>query len=317
MSSTNRYITTNKKRRAKGGAEVKMQGGLMELVERFIADKRSFNLVCTSRTKKIITEDGNVFFEDKELRKFKHFYLVNQLKNKILDKSELMIKYKEENFINPYNVEYFDFDKDLASYAFDNGSVYEFSNVIEIDIVKAYYNALLVLGFIDLPFYKKCISIPKADRLRLVGSIATVKTIREYVEGDLVNEFIDQNSLLRDVWFLICLKVSHAMQTLREVFKKLDKENNIKENSFLFYWVDGIYVRELDKKIQQLKYETNDLYADICNELKDVLGFDYKMERLEKIEITNTGTTLELKVYKEEGFKLFFIPDNKIKSYYL
>lgn len=317
MNLINSYKTNNKKRRAKGGKEVKMQGGLNDLKERFIKAERSFNLVCTSRTKKIITEDGNVFFEDKELRKFKHFYLVNQLKNKILEKPELILKYKDESFINPYNVEYFDFNKNLKNLVEDKGSVYEFNDVIEIDIVKAYYNALLVLGFIDTEFYNKCISIPKADRLRLVGSIATVKTVTEFVEGVKVNEFIEQNSMLRDVWFLICVKVSQAMQTLRQVIYNLDKENDIKESSFIFYWVDGIYIKELPKEIQKNKYECEDLYKNICTELKEVLGFDYKIERLEKIELLNTGKTLELKIFKENDFKLFFIPDYKIKSYYL
>lgn len=313
------YKTTNKKRRAKTGKEVKMTTGMSELLTRFIEAERTFNYVCTSRTKKIITEHGNVYFEDKELRKFKFFFLVNQLKNKILEKKELLDKYRGEYFINPYNVEYFDFSKTLKNYALDEGSVYRINNCLEIDIVKAYYNALLVLGFIDLPFYQKCIGIPKADRLRLVGSIATVKTVQEYIKGEKVNEFIEQNSALRDVWWLICLKVSQAMQVLRATVDRLDITHSKKEKSFLFYWVDGIYLRELTKE-EQKKHDTEDLYTAICTELKETIGFDFKITRLKEIELTNTGKTLELKVFRsedEDDYKLFFIPDYNLKSYFL
>ena len=314
------YKTTNKKRRSKNGKEVKMIGGMSELVERFIAEQRSFILSSTSRTKKLVTEFGNVYFEDKELKKFKFFSLVNQLKNKILDKKDLLIKYREENFISPYSVAYFDFNKTLKNYIIDSGSTYTVENCIEIDIVKAYYNALLILGFIDLDFYNKCISIPKADRLRLVGSIATVKTVKEFTDGELVNEFVEQNSDLRDVWWLICMRVSNAMQVLTATIKQLDVLHNKKESSFLFYWVDGLYLRELTKE-EQFKHEgTVDLYNDICNELKEQLGFDFKLTRLNKIELLNTGKTLEMKVFKSErenDYKLFFIPDYNLKAYFL
>lgn len=314
------YKTSNKKRRAKGGKEVKITSGMNDLLLRFIEAKRTFNFVCTSRTRKIITEHGNVFFEDKELRKFKYFYLVNQLKNKILDKPELLNKYRGEYFINPYNVEYFDFNKALKNYIHDSGSVYRMKNCIEIDIVKAYYNALKILGFIDEEFYKKCISIPKQDRLRLVGSIATVKTIQEFVDGEKVNEFIEQNSALRDVWWLICLKVSQSMQVLKSVIDRLDKRHGMKEKSFLFYWVDGIYLRELPEKELKRYENTKDIYTDICEELKQEIGFEYKLTRLKEIELVNTGKTLELKVFKEfdsEDYKLFYIPDYNLKSYFL
>lgn len=316
------YKTNNKKRRSKTGKEVRITTGMNDFLMRFIDSKRTFNYICTSRTKKIVTEHGNVFFEDKELRKFKYFYLVNQLKNKILEKTELLNKYRGEYFINPYNVEYFDFNKNLKNYIADQGSVYQMENCIEIDIVKAYYNALKILGFIDDEFYNKCISIPKQDRLRLVGSIATVKTVQEYVLGEKVNEFIQQDSALRDVWWLICLKVSQSMQVLRSVINQIDITCDRKEKSFLFYWVDGIYLKEIPEDQQIKNFETNDIYKAVCEELKETIGFDYKLTRLKKIELLNTGKTLELKVFKneeenEEDYKLFYIPDYNLKSYFL
>lgn len=137
-----------------------------------------------------------------------------------------------------------------------------FTDIIEFDIVKAYYQAARNLGYISNEFYTQCIELPKQTRLRLIGSIATSKIVFTYVKGKLTGDpYKKEDQELRKAWFHICKYVDACMRDLRNLMKE----------DFLFYWVDGIYCRNTDAIDNYIMYAS----------LK--YGFDFEYKTVNKI----------------------------------
>lgn len=159
---------------------------------------------------------------------------------------------------------------------------------LEIDINKAYYKAALNLGIISESYYNKYINLPKDVRLKLIGAIATRKQIFNYEKGKLVNIDEETNELLRKAWFMIVNEVDSALYYFAE---------KLGEN-FIFYWVDGIYIKNFEG------------YEEIKNEVSNIFKFDFSVDKIEEIKLEqNKNNTTKVKVKTENKTK-FFITQN-------
>lgn len=176
--------------------------------------------------------------------------------------------------------------KDIGYYLYSNamheaqktGRV-EFDDVMEFDIVKAYYTAAYNLGYISREFFLACIELPKTTRLRLIGSIATLKTIFVYKEGKLSGDPIQKyDPDLRKAWFHICKYVDECMRQLRRLLGE----------DFLFYWVDGLYCKSTDKIDDYLLWVR----------LKYNLDFEYKPVDRVVVEKDDAKKSMMVNVYK-------------------
>lgn len=210
---------------------------------------------------------------------------------------------KNEDKIKPisnYDIKYNSFSPSLKDVYKDSGSMYSYKGISEIDLTKAYYYAAKNLGYISEEFFNKCMQIPKSQRLRLIGSIATRKTIFEYDPTENkkapVSVKIKQDEKLRLAWDNIVTYVDRAMN---EVETYLGKD-------FLFYWVDGVYFKDhgLNAKKIQLIFKKH--------------GFDSTYEKLHRVDVVNKNGVVELDVYKGENgeiFKPFTVPMYNQKAY--
>jgi hypothetical protein len=172
-----------------------------------------------------------------------------------------------------------------------------FDDVMEFDIVKAYYTAAYVLKYISKDFYLKCIELPKTTRLRLIGSIATSKLVFTYNEGLLENNpKINEDEVLRRVWFHICKYTDNCMRQLRQLLGQ----------DFLFYWVDGIYCKPNDNIQDYLRF----FY------LRD--GFEFEYKPIEKVVVEKVipKKTEDTAIVKVNVYRVGDDPD-KPTSYFL
>lgn len=282
---------------------IRCYGDPKPTIQRLKLSRESFTVVKTSKTTNIKESYVNHFFADKHY--FGNIFpLLKELK-KQLDKNTKAVH--DAPFSGEHkDVKYFEFSHSIKNLKFDAGTVYDIPNVIEADITKAYYRGMYLLGWIDAEFYYKCINLEKADRLILVGSIATVKTIEVYVRGTLVSTEVDFNEFYRLAWFKLCSYIDSALLSLKTQFDAISKD------IFLFYWVDGIYFRDFSVPSTGYNWKTT------FKELQREFGFDWEIQKMSKVILENRGNGLKIKLTKPNGdVKTFFPNKREIKLYYL
>ncbi len=124
------------------------------------------------------------------------------------------------------NIKYFD-------YKVPKKSIRYYHDLYEIDINAAYWDTALKLGIITPDLYKKGLSKHKKTRLAALGSLA--KRTKIFLCNKIGHMHLDD--ILRKsteyLWFKIC----------EHLGKTMFKAERVIGNNFLFYWVDGIYVR--------------------------------------------------------------------------
>lgn len=193
---------------------------------------KEFDIVLTSAGRQIkLYEDGvqrhkyvycNSRYGVLELQMFQE--MKKEVRQNILKKKLIVPPYTKKD------VDYFRFSKTLR--AVGPGENLTVKNCLELDIKMAYYITAFQLGYISLDFFKACENLPKYQRLRLIGSIATSKTILKFRDGKYQDPIRKKDDQLRHVWFHICRQVDQCLQECAWML----------EERFLFYWVDGIYI---------------------------------------------------------------------------
>lgn len=303
---------------------IELSGNHRKQIELLSSQGLDFKVTRTLRTVKISVLDLTRTYRGQPIiqinylyRKFtdkggskKLFSLMKELKEMISERSGVIkhIPYSG----NPLDVNLYAFNRNVIDkMLYDTGTIYTIDNVIEADITKAYYRTALNLKLITEDFYNRCLEIPKNDRLRLIGSIATFKTIQHYRKGILQEDMTEiiEDENLREAWFKICSYVDEAMQ----VFKACLKDN------FLFYWVDGIYFRDFDTVedfVKEAGFSNNIDY--IFAEVSKNYNFEWKTQKLQRFELLNKGNCLEINITDSKGRKRpFYPPVDKIVSYNL
>ena len=129
--------------------------------------------------------------------------------------------------------------------------------IINYDIKAAYPNALKNLGFITSDTLKKIMELKKGDRLASIGMLASKKTITTYKGGE--PQRLDfKTGEFRNVFILLVRYIDDLMLQVSKIAGKY----------FIFFWVDGFYLRpdtpqEIIDKIEWLFVtECLDLHRD-------------------------------------------------------
>jgi len=233
---------------------IRSRGTATDFIEQLRKLKKDFTVKMTSNSTEVNYNGMKFLYSLTEFQK-RHLGLFQKMKSRVTK------SIKEKGIIVPtiQHAKYFD----CAQFKpLERGEHFTYNNVLELDINKAYYRVLYNLGYIEEDFYNECINLPKKIRLALVGSLATQKSIFNYVNGEIVEPedgiYITKNEVLRNVFFQLVSEVDEALT----VFQKLAAEN------FIFYWVDGIYLKEypnlnFDKKVLENKYNIEFSIEDI------------------------------------------------------
>lgn len=142
----------------------------------------------------------------------------------------------------------------------------EISDLVYIDINGAYWQTAHHLGIINDALYLQGLEINKVVRLAALGSLAKTKDVWKYDGKDLKKTETIRNPN-ENLWFAICKRVSDVMI---EVVNKVGDD-------FVFYWVDGIYIKN-KPEVVTLVYKT---FSD--------LGYTTKTEPIPFIKFHEKG----------------------------
>jgi|688.fasta_scaffold96605_7 hypothetical protein len=196
-------------------------------------------------TSTVNTSKGGLALPSKQLffiQKVKHHIMKNDLVNKI-----------KKNYRKASNIGYVSVTDDCVE-----GEVFE--KPYSIDIKQAYWETAYKAGWINKEIYLQGLSIDKRIRLAALGTFA--KRVYHY-------EFNGKGE--ESMVGIAEPKYPHVFfNQANTIYKVMEDCRGIVGTDFLFYWTDGVYVKNLDaaKKVEQVLRE--------C-------GYEYKTERLHRI----------------------------------
>jgi hypothetical protein len=199
-----------------------------------INSKEHFVLRVSNETFQIKTDFGNFIFSNKKIG-VKDFAFIKK-------------------FINNVNLDIPISNKDFIFFSKNSPkSNCEFDRCYEIDINSAYLTTAKNLGIIDNNLYELGMKQTKAARLYAVGSLAKKIKVYEIIEGKLqFTRYEHHTEKHKLIWKEI---VSNVGFVIDAVSNKLD--------SFLFFWVDAIFVQNESDSIWAQK-----LFSDFGYESK-------------------------------------------------
>jgi hypothetical protein len=228
-----------------------------------------FSMKITNYTISAEVEGEKYFFADEPMNKTA-FVFYNMMKKDVAGEIQPEAQ----------NVKYFDFsgvqagDKIKSCYC--------------VDINSAYLSVLKNEGIISKATFNKINERTrknekvKMDRLKSVGMFASNPSIIEFKNWEAANITTNKNPFSW-VFYRACQKTNEIMTEC------------IKDN-FLFYWVDGIFVRDNPQEIKE-KIEK--------------LGYACKVEKIDNLEVFEKNIVY----YKNGKEKILFLPvkEKKIK----
>jgi hypothetical protein len=176
--------------------------------------------------------------------------------------------------------------------------VTQVSNVVEIDINKAYWYAARNLGYITPDFFDEMLSLPKKHRLKILGSIATKRDFTIYESGKMMEKYpvIDHvNSRLA---------YNHIRKEIDELMCELARRLG---HTFLFSWVDALFccMSEGDARAN----------FHLLKGTLDKFGYDVKIKPLDRIKLYNLDTHLFAEVYDIDGVRPFYLEKNFVTTF--
>lgn len=257
-------------------------------IRKFISDlseqKKTFQVSTTAYTQKIALGELNYFFTN-ELATVWLFLAHKKIKAD-LKKSNIVFDVKPRNLIKYYQINNLFRDLQPETYL---GDVYN------IDIKSAYPTTMRKLGFISEETFNFLHEIPdgftdhqiqrrKIERLKSIGMIATEKNIFYFNEGNYNRWEVKQDEYGKNVFNLICFEVGEVMRDIAGAY----------QDNFLFFWVDGIYLKKTD--------------TEKAEELLSDYGYKFKKEMLSDFLIKKSDTFVELSFFKDKEKKVFMIP---------
>lgn len=258
---------------------IKCNGDFAKMIKQLKEAKKDFEVRKTTKSTLIKFDNYTYMFAENHFKN-EYLNLFQQIKNEVHNNINLKQitppEIKKSKYFQVANFE-----------KIGSGEFLTFKNCFEFDINKAYYKTLYNLGYISSDFFHLCINLPKSIRLALVGTLATQKTIFYYEAGELKKFETKKDDILRKVFFQVVEYVDRAL----DYFSKLAKDN------FLFYWVDGIYLKD---------YERAQYHRDL---ISYEFNLDFSTEPVKEIIIFNKSEVNTQLIVKKTN--------NKIKTFNL
>lgn len=147
-----------------------------------------------------------------------------------------------------------------------------------VDIASAYLTCLLNAGIISKETFTLAQSLKKTDRLKAVGMLATSKLTMEFQTGTLKRYFTTEEREYRNFFFFACYQVGEL----------LNKVANAYREAFVFFWVDGIYIKANPTIAEAMfsdagyKFKTDTLTGCKMQKHKNYISFEYKAKEEQK-----------------------------------
>lgn len=156
-----------------------------------------------------------------------------------------------------------------------------FEDIVNIDINSAYWETANKLNLMSRELYLKGLQLKKQTRLAAIGSLARKKIVYQYdgTKDSFVTEI--RNEETEFLWDVISGIVGDL----------LIKAANISGNDFLFFWVDGIYIK--GKSVNKI--------ASVFEKA----GYQYKISQIEFMHIYDNKILIQGKEGDKKNEKPF------------
>ena len=171
-----------------------------------------------------------------------------------------------------------------------------YKTVLNLDITSAYPYCLFINKLICLDTFNYLMALPKNERLPAIGMIAKKSVWIDYQKGKATTWDVKTGEYA-NIFFFVIQQITDLMAWAAD----------IAGDDFLFYWVDGIFLKPTTPK-------------KILKEIESILaeqGYYYKYEAVENLSIERKENTLEIHMTKKGESKHYkFIDRNLAKNFY-
>ena len=159
-----------------------------------------------------------------------------------------------------------------------------YDTCFNIDLSSAYAYCLFNNGLITQKTFNYLLKLPKMERLTSVGMLATSHVKYFYKEGKCV-DFKPYREPTAQIFFFLIDEINYLMQDIKWILG----------NDFIFYWVDGVFMKPTTpkKKIQ-----------DVENLLIS-LNYKYKYEKVENFQVTKIQDKVIVDMTKNDETKRY------------
>ena len=189
-----------------------------------------------------------------------------------VDKEDVALKFVDTDYKGS-NIKY------IRVNNFKEGDKVE--DLLYIDVNAAYWHTAHILGVVSDSIFKRGLTVDKVVRLAALGSLAKTKSVWKFDGKDFKKTETIRKGETENIWFAICKRVSDVMH---KVSKEIGKD-------FVFYWVDGIYIKNSEESFQKV------LRILIEN------GYSSKFEKVAHVE------------FKKDSFRVQGALQNDIKEF--
>ena len=164
----------------------------------------------------------------------------------------------------------------------------KWDKIINIDIASAYANCLLNSGLISQETYKFVQKIPKTERLPAMGMLARNQLIINFEKGKATTHerFTAETA---QIFFYVISEINKIMQQVMA----------LAGDYFLFYWVDGIFMKQ-------------DIPLKLLDEIETVFlnkKYDVKYESVKDLEWKREGDSVVITMNKNGENKRYAFKD--------
>jgi hypothetical protein len=228
-----------------------------------------FTVTRTGYTAKVQIHNGGKFLFAEGRVNPTLFPLANKLKAEVLKRGVPTV--------DRSGIRYFSFNKAQAHQELPRSAYC-------VDLSSAYVHALRHRKLITGATFNRLLKLPKEERLRVVGMLATTKTRIEY-HGGKVTEVKTEQSPTAGAFFAACETTGEIMSMIEE------------HPAFLFFWVDGAF---FDRPVPEV------------SEFFTAQGFPCKVERIENLRWSKSRKFI---LYHKDGEQKYLtVPGPKTPS---
>lgn len=167
----------------------------------------------------------------------------------------------------------------------------KYKKIINLDITSAYPYCLFVNKLITESTFSYLMNLKKSERLPAIGMLAKKAIIMEYKKGKSISWDLKTGDYA-NIFFFVIQQISDLMNWAAE----------IAGDDFLFYWVDGIFLRPGIKK-DKIK-QISDIFAE--------QGYYYKFESVTDFSIVRDDEKLHINMIKNKEAKVYTLYDKNM-----
>jgi hypothetical protein len=138
------------------------------------------------------------------------------------------------------------------------------TNVIELDLSNAYWDAAYKMNAISKEDYYKGLGLPKVERLAALGSTARTLKRRTF-DGKKWSKAVvlDNSEATRHIWFAISNRIDKVMKSCARELK----------DQLVFYWIDALFFINTKKN------------RDLVQSIIKKAGYQSKFVKIIKVEL--------------------------------